>query len=224
MSNKLGYNSVADLRQTIPISSGRRYDLISVTRYATFGSRKRANSGSPISMQTCSRRSIEPNFLGEFNRRFVVLDLVLESRGRALHATPRHPNPSQGRSVPSSRMPLLRVLDDRLGHCSPQRDGRAATERRARARHGMTACTGRSTKAIWVELHSLGGGTTAHRRTRSVRRSQLYSVRVSRRRRTVAAVGLASSSSGRTASSSAIAAGTIATAGLVSSASVFTAA
>ena len=44
MSNKLEYNSVADLLQTIPISSGRRYDLISVTLYAIFESRKRVNN------------------------------------------------------------------------------------------------------------------------------------------------------------------------------------
>jgi hypothetical protein len=62
MSDKLKYSSVADLRANYPISSGRRSGLISGMLCATFESRKRANSGLPISMQTCSRWSTEGNF------------------------------------------------------------------------------------------------------------------------------------------------------------------
>jgi hypothetical protein len=60
MSNKLKYNSVADLRASLSgflLENGPTF--ISVTPCATFELRKRANSGLPISMQTCSRWSIE---------------------------------------------------------------------------------------------------------------------------------------------------------------------
>ena len=59
MSNKLKYSSVEDLRANYPDFF---WNLISEMPCATFESRKRANSGLPISTQTCSRWSIEANF------------------------------------------------------------------------------------------------------------------------------------------------------------------
>ena len=55
MSNKLGYNSVADLRANYPDlfwKTVRPY-IGDALRYLE--SRKRVNSGSPISMQMCSQ-------------------------------------------------------------------------------------------------------------------------------------------------------------------------
>ena len=60
MSNKLKYNKRRGISgQTIQISFGKRSDLISEMPCATFESRKKANNGLLISMQTSSRWSIE---------------------------------------------------------------------------------------------------------------------------------------------------------------------
>ena len=57
MSNKLGYNSVADLRANYPDlfwKTVRPVDIGDALRYS-LGSRKRVNSGLPIFMQMCSQ-------------------------------------------------------------------------------------------------------------------------------------------------------------------------
>jgi hypothetical protein len=62
MSNKLKYNSVADLRANYPDFFWKTVPLYIGDALRYFESRKRVNIGLPIFMQTCSRWSIEANF------------------------------------------------------------------------------------------------------------------------------------------------------------------
>ena len=65
MSNKLGYNSVADLRANYPDFFWKKVRPYIGDALRTFESRKRVNSGLPTFTQTYSRWSIEANFLDE---------------------------------------------------------------------------------------------------------------------------------------------------------------